>query len=270
MINFVEIKSCLSFFGLDDADSEVYTHLLQQGPSSVGTIAVKIGMDRGKTYRSVNKLKNLGMVSTTFSNPIITEALKPKDAFTQLIQQKEDEITTMQKLSRKLIQELDQITNSKEFQSLSTFSIIQGRNNIYARIGKLIQSSTNEVFLITTNEDLIHMYHTAIPEKISNCITRGGKVRIITNKIDERTLPLIKKLGTDEIRVGQLPSESRIITEKKKQLIMSGSIRDSRDPSDPNDSIMYTDSIEMVENMYSLSSHLRKKSKSIELVISQY
>ncbi len=269
MIDFVEIKSCLSFFGLDDADSNVYIHLLQQGPSSVGAVAGKIGMDRGKTYRSVNKLKNMGMVSTTFSNPIITKAVKPQDAFTQLIQQKEDEITTMQKLSRKLIQELDQITNSKEFQSPSTFSIIQGRNNIYARIGKLIQSSTKEVFLITTNEDLVHMYHTAIPEKISNCIMNGGRVRIITNKIDEQTLPLIKKLGTDEIRIGKLPSESRIITENKKQLIMSGSLKESRDPSDPSDSIMYTNSIEMVENMFSLSSHLWKKSKNIELVISQ-
>jgi hypothetical protein len=57
-----------------------------------------------------------------------------------------------------------------------------------------------------------------------------------------------------------------MIVEDGKQLVMSGSIKESMNLNDENDSILYTNSSEMINNMFSLCSHLWKKSKPIQLV----
>jgi len=57
-----------------------------------------------------------------------------------------------------------------------------------------------------------------------------------------------------------------MIVEDESQLIMSGSIKETMNLNDENDSILYTNSSEMINNMYSLCSHLWTKSKPIELV----
>jgi len=72
-----QIVSTLSEFGLDKTDSKLYLGLLQMGSVTVGSISSKLEMDRGKVYRSLNRLRNLGLVSTTFSNPTICRAEDP-------------------------------------------------------------------------------------------------------------------------------------------------------------------------------------------------
>ncbi len=120
-----QIVSTLSQFGLDKTDSKLYLGLLQMGSVTVGSISSKLEMDRGKVYRSLNRLRNLGLVSTTFSNPTICRAEDPQEALNDIIQGKEDEIITMQKLGKKIIKDLKQSPNETDDSSVSSFSIIQ-------------------------------------------------------------------------------------------------------------------------------------------------
>jgi sugar-specific transcriptional regulator TrmB len=261
-----ELINSLSYFGMEKTDAIVYLGLLQMGSVTVGTMSSKLEIDRGKAYRSLNKLRNLGLVSTTFSNPTICKAVEPEEALTTMIQKKEDEIITMQKLAHKIVKDLKHVTREPTISEVSSFSIIQGRSNIYARIGKLLQESNKIVYIVTTVEDILRMYHTAIPEKIKICRQNGGQVRVLTQTNSENLLPLIDRLNANETRLGKLPSKSRMIVEEQNQLVMSGSIKESMNLNDDNDSILYTNSSEMISNMFSLCEHLWKKSKPIELV----
>lgn len=264
-----ELISSLSHFGLEKPDALVYLGLLQMGSVTVGTMSSKLEIDRGKAYRSLNKLRNLGLVSTTFSNPTICKAVEPEEALTIIIQRKEDETVTMQKLARKIVKDLKQITHEPNVSEVSSFSIIQGRSNIYARIGKFIQDSVKTIYLVTTVEDILRMYHTSIPEKIKIAQQKGSKIFLLTQTKSANLLPLIERLGADETRIGKLPSKSRMIVEEDSQLVMSGSIKESMNLNDENDSILYTNSSEMISNMFSLCSHLWKKSKPIEIIKSK-
>ena len=76
---------------------------------------------------------------------------------------------------------------------------------------------------------------------------------------------LIQKLGATETRQGKLPSKGRMIVEKDKQVIMSGSMKGTMDLNDDADSIVHTNSTEIVNNIFSLCEHLWKKSKSVEV-----
>lgn len=259
------VVSALSYFGLDEPDTAIYLSLLQTGPVTAGSISSRLGIDRGKTYRSISKLRNLGMVTTTFSNPITCTAMKPSDALITILQKKEDEIVTMEKLATEIIKDENKLIYTDAVSDTSSFSIIQGRENIYTRIGKAIQESTEVVYVVTALHDLIRMYYTAIPEKIESCMKNGGQVRVITEIEEEGSIPLITRLGITEVRLGKLPSKGRMIVEKGKQIIMSGAMRESADLKDDADSILHTNSPDMVDNIYSLCAHLWKISKPLEI-----
>ncbi|HSA98143.1 MAG TPA: helix-turn-helix domain-containing protein, partial [Candidatus Nitrosotenuis sp.] len=94
-MNQQQIIESLAYFGFEDIDSKVYMGLLQTGPVSVGTLSSRLGIDRGKTYRSLSKLRNLGVVSTTFSNPTLCSAIDPVEALGTILERKQDEIVTM-------------------------------------------------------------------------------------------------------------------------------------------------------------------------------
>ena len=267
-MNTEEIISHLEYFGLDRIDSKIYTGLLQLGSVSVGTMAAKLEIDRGKAYRSLNKLKNIGIITTTFTNPTICTAVEPKKALSEIIALKDDEIITMKNLAKKITTDLSKVTRDSKTPDVSSLSIVQGRTNIYSKIGKMMQESKNTVYLVSTIEDLSMMYHTSIPEKIQYAKKHGSTIRILTGDVTSSEIEFIERLNASEVKIGKLPSKSRLIVEEKGQLIMSGAISDLMNLRDDNDSILYTNSPEMVNNMFSLCTLLWKKSKTLETIIS--
>lgn len=262
-----ELTTELAYFGLDKTDTKMYLGLLKIGSLTVGKISTKLDIDRGKAYRALNKLRCMGLVTTTFSNPTICDAVPPNEALPNVINKKEDEITTMRKLSNKIVQDLKELSKPREVSEVSNISIIQGRSNIYSLIGKMVQESNKTIYIMTTAEDVLRMYHTSVPDKIKLCKKNGGEVRVLTHTESGNVLPLIDRLGATETRIGALPSKSRVIVEEGAKLIMSGSIRESMDLNDDNDSILYTNSTEMVNNMFTLCSHLWKKAKPLQIVM---
>ena len=265
-MNGEEIIKNLGFFGLEDLDSRVYMGLLQTGPVSVGTLSAKLEIDRGKTYRALNRLRNMGVVNTTFSNPTLCSAVAPSDALSIILDRKQDELITMKNLSEKIVQDIDVIVKETDMQEISSFVIVQGRSNIYSRISKLLQKATGVVYLVGPPEDFVRMYHTTIPERIQEIKANGAEVRILTEISGDKELSFIDRLNPSEIRLGKLPSKSRMVVEENKQLIMSGALTSSMDLNDENDSVMHTNSAEMVSNMFSLCTLLWTKSKPAEIL----
>lgn len=259
-----ELITMLKHFDLDDIDAQMYIGLLQIGPLSVGNLAAKLDIERGKAYRSLEKLRSLGLITTTMTNPVICKPVEPQEGLTNIIQRKENEFITMQKLAGKLTDDLKDITRTQQKVDSASVSVVQGRHNIYSRIGKLFSEADSIVYVVTTGKDLIRMYHTSIPEKIKICRANGGEVRIVTDVDDQNTMSILYKLGSSEIRIGKLPSKSRMVVHEKRHLIMSGGINESMDMNDDTDSVLDSNSVEMVENMYSLCEHLWKKSKPTE------
>jgi sugar-specific transcriptional regulator TrmB len=266
-VNQKEIVEALAFFGLEEIDSKVYMGLLQTGPVSVGALSAKLDIDRGKTYRALNRLRNMGVVTTTFSNPTLCSAILPSEALATIVDRKQDEITTMKNLSQKIVDDISVIVKNTDIQEVSSFVIIQGRSNIYSRISKMLQKVTGAVYLVAPPEDLMRMYHTTIPERIELIKANGAEVRILTEISSEKELVFIHRLNPTEIRLGKLPSKSRMVVEENKQLIMSGALNASMDLNDESDSVMQTNSIEIVTNMFSLCTLLWNKSKPAEIMV---
>jgi HTH-type transcriptional regulator, sugar sensing transcriptional regulator len=257
-----ELLADLMNMGFEESEAIMYLGLLHIGPITVGNLAVKLGLDRGKMYRSLTKLRNYGLVTTSFSNPVIVTATEPSKALDTIVEKKRDELDTMKKLSEKVITNLK--TNKTDFgtSDTSSFSVLQSRAIIYNRIGRILDDShSNLIYIVTTTNDIAKMYYTSIPEKILNAKKNHAVIRIITEDKPTKTISeMIKRLNACEVRVGELPSKGRMIVEKEKQLVMSESSKSSAD-SGNNDVAIHTNSLEFVQNMFSLCEYLWNNSK---------
>ncbi|RDJ32270.1 MAG: hypothetical protein DWQ18_08815 [Crenarchaeota archaeon] len=147
----------------------------------------------------------------------------------------------------------------------SSYSMIQGRTNSYSKIGDLLDSSKNPIFMVTTIEDVLRMYYTPIPEKISQCKERGIPVKLLTDSKSNHFLSLTRRLQATETRTGPLPSSGRIIVEKSSQLAISGELSQSLDLDDSGDTLLYTNSTGMIKTMYDLCKRMWLISRPLDI-----
>ena len=155
-----------SILDLETVEARIYLNLLRLGPVTASALAKELDVDRTKTYRTIDKLLNQSFVSTTISNPKLCIATKPEEVLKIVLQKKRDEIDRINKLGHEVIKKINQIVPIKEGVYVPTFRTVQGRANIYAHVEKLLEESSKTIFIVTTTEDVLRMYHTAIPDKI--------------------------------------------------------------------------------------------------------
>lgn len=244
-----DIYVSLKEFELENEESLFYVTLLKSGPSTVNILGAKLNLERGKAYRILHKLQNLGLVSTTFSSPALCTAVEPQKALDLLVHQKEDELITLRKLATKIARDLEGLKNTENgISQIPSFYIIQGRSIIYSRIARLIEESKNFVYLVTTIEDAIRMFHTAVPDRIEKARSEGVTINLLVNTADSDLLRQINGLNATEVRIGNLPAENRMAVFPDR-LLLSGSMNKSMSLKDDVDSVMYTNSQDLVKNM---------------------
>ena len=259
----------LGYLGLDEVEAKIYLALLSYKSITVGKLAAAMNIDRSSLYRTAKKMINLGLANTTFSNPIVYSATDPNEAIPKIIQRREEEMAALRKIAQELIFDLDQRTQKETAKPNSTFNIVQGREVIYDKIADLIDSANNPIYFMTTIEDIMKMNYTSIPDKITEKVRNGIDVKVLTYAESENLYPFIESLHPSEIRLGALPSKSRIIVEKDSQVIMSDDLKENTTMKGKSESTLYTDSFALVTNMYRLCDYLWKKSKPLEMNISQ-
>ena len=259
-------KELSGILDLEELEGHIYLNLLRTGPITASALAKELDIDRAKTYRTIDRLVSESMVSTTFSNPKLCIPIEPSEALKIVLRKKQDEINKIKKLGEKVIKKVKEVVTEGYGSNIPTFRIAQGSTNIYTNIEKLIEESSELVYIITTIKDISKMYHTNIPEKIKVCEKKGGEVRLIVEMEDKKMLPFIKRFGASNAKIGKLPSKGRIIVSKGSQMIMSdASVKGSLHASGETDFALCTNSYEMVNNIFSLCTFLWKSGKPIEL-----
>ena len=258
-----------SILGLDDLEAKIYLNLLRVGPISASALAKEIDIERTKMYRTVEKLINQNIVSSTFSKPKLCIATEPEDVLKMIMQRKEDDLKKLKMIKSQVIKKIKEIVPTTNSKSLPTFHIIQGCSNIYSDIGKLIENSTGIVYIVTTLKDISKMYHTNIPEKIKICEKNGGEVRLLTEMNDYGLMSYIKRINATQTKLAKLASKGRIVVSKDMQMIMSdATLKDEENNSASSDFAFSTNSYEMVNNIFTLCTLLWKTSKPLKIVAS--
>ncbi len=257
-----------SILGLEEMEAHIYLNLLRVGPISASALAKEIDVERTKTYRTIEKLLNQNIVSTTFSKPKLCVATKPEEVLKMILQRKEDDLKLLKDSKGDVVKKIKEMVPSNHKNNMPTFHIVQGRTNIYSNIGKLIENATDDVYIVTTLKDISRMYHTSIPEKIKICEKNGGRVLLLTEINDEKLFSFVKRFGATEVRVGTVRSKGRMIVQKNNQMIMSDNTsKENEEMGIESDYAFSTNSIEMVNNIDTLCNFLWKNSKPLTMTL---
>jgi len=88
---------------IDELDAHIYLNLLRMGPVTASSLAKEINIDRTKAYRTIEKLTNLKVVSTTFSKPKLCVANKPEDVIKNVLQKKETQVNNIRDAKKHLV-----------------------------------------------------------------------------------------------------------------------------------------------------------------------
>jgi len=249
---------------LDDLEAKVYLNLLRLGPITASALAKELDIDRARIYRTVDKLVSRSIVSTTISSPKLCIAAEPHDALKIALGKKEDEVNKIKKTGEAIMDKINNEITTNQTTTVPTFSVVQGRQNIYADIAQLIENTTDTIYIATTLDDVSRMYHSTIPEKISICEKNGGKVRLLVDMDDPKLTPFVKRFNATETKVGKLPSKGRMVVLKDKKMIMSDSAASFQHSGSDSDFSLSTNSTEMVENIFALCSLLWDSSKPLK------
>jgi sugar-specific transcriptional regulator TrmB len=252
--------------GLDELEAKVYLNLLRIGPITASALAKELDIDRARMYRTVDKLVSRNIISTTLSSPKLCIAADPHDALKIALGKKEDEVNKIKKSGEAIMDKINNEITTNQVSTIPTFRVVQGRQNIYADIAQLIENTTDVIYIATTLDDVSRMYHSTIPEKITICEKNGGKVRLLVDMDDPKLAPFVKRFNATETRVGKLPSRGRMIVQKDKKMIMSDSATSFHHSGSDSDFSLCTNSMEMVENIFTLCSFLWDSSKTFKTI----
>ena len=257
----IELEETLDF---DELESKIYLSLLRTGPITASALAKDQSIDRARMYRTVDKLVDRNIISTTLSSPKLCIAVEPEKALRLALEKKEEEIKKIKKSGESIVDKINSEISTNQGTNIPTLRIIQGRANIYSDIAQMIENCTETVFIATTLEDISKMYHSMIPEKIKICEKNGGKVVLLVEIENIEMISFVKRFNATETRVCKLPSKGRIAVLKEKQMIMSDSTQTASNSE--SDFSLSTNAKDMVSNIDNLCRLLWKSGKPLETV----
>ncbi|MEJ2261784.1 MAG: helix-turn-helix domain-containing protein, partial [Nitrosopumilaceae archaeon] len=185
----LELKETLD---LDELESKIYLSLLRTGPITASALAKDLSIDRARMYRTVDKLVDRNIISTTLSSPKLCIAVEPEKALKIALEKKEEEIKKIKKSGEAIVDKINSEITTNQGTNIPTLRIVQGRSNIYTDIAQMIENCTDTIYIATTLEDISKMYHSIIPEKIKTCDIALGSRYIQGGGVD-KNWPLWRK-----------------------------------------------------------------------------
>jgi len=257
-----EALPLLEDFGLAGDEARVYVGLLRMGSGKVSEISHFTNTDRVKGYKILETLRNQGFVTSTLSSPILFSANEPKLIFDDILKKKKDKIQRLEKNHIRLIEILENLKGRKAEANLPKLTVISGRDNIYDQIKKIIDDTTDELYLVTSIADLIRMYYTDIPEALKRAKKRKILIKLMTELDGAAKTECVKNLGLNNFKIAQLPSQGRIVC-NSTQIIMSGYTSKTSRIHASDDSALITNSEEITKNMLSLCQFMWRMGKEI-------
>ena len=261
------VKDIQEILELDDLEAKVYLNLLRIGPITASNLAKKLEIDRARMYRLVEKLTNKNIISTTMQIPKLCIAVDPTEALKNAIRKKQNEISNIKKSGEILVEKIKNQIPLHPSNAYSIFQIIQNKQNTYASIEQIIEETSDITYIVTTMEDASKMYYSTIPEKITSAKKNGGNIRLLIYNYDSNLNSYIKRFNATETRICKIPIFGRIVVNKNNKVMLT----DNYSSNHQNDYSLYTNSPDLVGNMFSLCSLLWETAQPIKtLYIKNY
>ena len=132
------------------------------------------------------------------------------------------------------------------------FRIIQGREQIYSTMSKMIEGAASSISLELTRNDMIQVHVLGLGDKLVEAARRGVKVELVT-LIDPTTVEAVERMAKHAlVRHSEEAARSRLVLSDGIQTLVSLVLDDTKGVKNDWDVAIWTDSRDYTEMMGSL------------------
>jgi sugar-specific transcriptional regulator TrmB len=177
----------LQLYGLNEREALVYLLVLRSGSASAGDVAKALSVRRMEAYRLVKKLTDASLLRANAGKPVTYSAQPVDEVVSRMMGAHTQKNKAMEAGREELLLLVRSMPRGRPRPSEQQFRMIQGREQIYNRIGRMADEANERLSLLLTRNDLVQALQLGIVDKLTKAASRGVKVEVL-GSIDESSL----------------------------------------------------------------------------------
>jgi sugar-specific transcriptional regulator TrmB len=228
-------------YGLTERESLVYLHLLSHGQLSAGEIAKGVEVRRMEAYRVIKRLADSGIVLATPGNPVKYRAEPIEEVVAKMMDEQMKKLQEMEKGRLEVISLGKSLPMAAAAGEEYRFKMVQGREQVYSLIQRMIDASTTSLDMILTRNDMVQLHILGGSERVRLAKKRGVTTKLIS-VVDYQTMEAAEVLmRSSEVRHSEEYS-GRIVIGDGSEILVSIVLDDSQGRKDERDVAIWTNS----------------------------
>ncbi len=220
----------LTNLGLTKSEAKIFLALSSLGTATAKTISQTSDIAREQVYRIIPQLRELGLIEEVIGLPTMYSPVQLKDAINFLVNRRIAQTSELQTKADKFLQKAVDKPKAKHDEESPQFVLIPEKEAFLRRIRNSHNNAKRTIDIITTKSRLpLAMFTFAEPIRLA--LSKGVKVRMITETVDEKTIFKI----TDGLTVNEsfkvrftpvFPPAVILIYDKKEAIIVTSATSD--------------------------------------------
>lgn len=207
-------------FGLSEKEALLYLQLLKYGPKTPSPLAKSLHTYREDVYRTMTSLIEKGMVKPSLDAPTVYIAVNLETALASALAKRESELREMELLKL----QLNELARQQQFQPGAdgvNIKLLKSVKELVNVAKPLIDSLQEELLLAVPAPAAIIATRLGIKGTASEFVTRGGKVRVLTD-ISYSTIDSMHELMESGGEVRHLNQHKMPFVVFDRKIAMSG------------------------------------------------
>ncbi len=236
-----KIMGVLQELGLTMNEAKVYIYLAKTGYKKATEVAESVGIPRTETYQILNRLQSKGLVKATLEHPIRYSAIELNELLKTMINVGMERLKEFERSRDEIMRVWSALPEFAKAtcEDKDRFQILEGRENVYARISSMINDATDEILIACNEVDALRLYNYDIIDLLAES---KASTKIISN-IQTSMVSMFIDLGLKNVRhvKGKLPF---MMIRDGKEMIYA-----IRNNSKNDTTVLWTDSQAIIEAM---------------------
>ena len=243
-------QKLLMQYGLTDRESLVYLSLLANGKQSAGEIAKAVQVRRMEAYRIIKRLSDSGVVVATPGNPVKYTGEPIEQVVAMMMDRQMKKLEEMEKGRAEVVSiGRTMATPPGREREDYNFRMVQGREQIYGQILRMVGAAEKTVEMVLTRNDLIQLYILGLAEELKEAKKRGVKSEIITICDLQTAEPMEAIQRFADVRHSDDFAKSRLIVADDDQVLVSLVLEDVVGRKNDKDVAIWTNSGDYASTM---------------------
>jgi sugar-specific transcriptional regulator TrmB len=172
-----ELSRELRKLGLTSYEARCYVFLVKLGPSEPRKVASKASMPYPNAYEALSRLSDMGWVELIRRRPAVYRARDPNTILGEI-----------QSRQREVFGALDAMykaaTPEEQMELVYT---LRGREKVLSKLVEMIRGARSDMMLVSPAETLEES--RSLLEEMRAAVSRGVRVRMLTDGVDTKKLP---------------------------------------------------------------------------------